>query len=327
MIKIKSPARIHFGQIDLDGSRGRIYGGAGMGVENPACIMKFKKSDKIIVKGKQAEKTAKILNKFVKKLSRENILKPKEGAEVEIEEILPFHQGLGSGTQIGLTLGEGLNNLYNLNLTPEQVAAYVDRKHSRSGIGFGVFYTGGFVVDGGRPAAEKENDNYLPPIIFQKKVPESWRLVIVFPKADKTGLSGKNEIKTFRDLKAMSRDTAAENAHHVLLGMLPALMEKDIKSFGRALTKLEINVGDYFKQVQGGRYSTETSAEIVEFMLQNGTYGAGQSSWGPSLYGVCADEKAAEMVKESLLNKFKGYISDIITTKAAVKGVTVKKHV
>lgn len=327
MIKIKSPARIHFGQIDLDGSRGRIYGGAGMGVENPSCVMNFKKSDKILVKGKQSEKIAEILNKFVKKLRSENILNPKEGAEVEVEEILPFHQGLGSGTQIGLTLGEGLNNLYNLNLTPEQVAAYVDRKHSRSGIGFGVFYTGGFVVDGGRAAEEKENDNYLPPVIFQKKVPETWRLVIVFPQADKTGLSGKKEIKTFRDLKAMPRATAAENAHHVLLGMLPALIEKDIKSFGRAITQLEINVGDYFKQVQGGRYSTEISAEIVEFMLQNGTYGAGQSSWGPSLYGICADKKTALKLKDSLIYNFNGDIIDIIITKAASEGVKIEKYV
>jgi len=327
LIKIKSPARIHFGQIDLDGSRGRIYGGAGIGVENPACIMKFKKSDNISVTGKYSEKTAEILEKFIKKLHSKNMLGQNQGAVVEIEEILPFHQGLGSGTQIGLTIGEGLNNLYQLNLKPEQVAAYVDRKHSRSGIGFGVFYTGGFIVDGGRPVAEKENDSYLPPVIFQKKVPEKWRLVIVFPQVDKTGLSGRKEIKTFRNLKSMSRDTAAENAHHILLGMLPALVEKDIKSFGRALTQLEINVGDYFKQVQGGRYSTKISAEIVKFMLQNGSYGAGQSSWGPSLYGICADKKTAEMLKISLLNKFKGDVTDIITTKAAAEGVKIEKCV
>ncbi|MGM0603306.1 MAG: beta-ribofuranosylaminobenzene 5'-phosphate synthase family protein [Bacillota bacterium] len=327
MIKIKSPARIHFGQIDLEGSRGRIYGGAGIGVENPACIMKFRKSDNISVTGKYSEKTAEILKKFIKKLHSKNLLDENQGAVVEIESILPFHQGLGSGTQIGLTIGEGLNNLYQLNLKPRQVAAYVDRKHSRSGIGFGVFYTGGFVVDGGRPVAEKENDSYLPPVIFQKKVPENWRVIIVFPEVDKTGLSGKKEINTFRDLKKMNKKTAAENAHLVLLGMLPALMEKDIKSFGRAVTQLEENVGDYFKQIQGGRYSTEISADIVQFMLQNGTDGAGQSSWGPSLYGICADEKKAENIKSNLMARFGADISNIIITKAADQGVKVENYV
>lgn len=327
MIEIKSPARLHFGQLDLNGDIGRIYGGSGVGIKEPYCKMKFKKSDKIIVKGKKSKEVKKTLKKLIDVLKEKELLNKNKGVIVEVENILPFHSGLGSGTQIGLTLAEGINNLYNLDLDKFKIAELVDRKHSRSAIGFGVFYYGGFIIDGGRITEEKENDKYLPPILFKDKIPEDWCFIIILPSLDKEKMAGEKEIKTFKEIEKMDIEICAESSHHLLLGMLPALKEKDIKKFSVHLNKIEDNVADYFSKIQSGRYTSEYAQEIIAFLESNQVLGRGQSSWGPSLYALLPNEKKAKKIKKDILIKFKSKIDKIYITSAANEGAKITKSV
>jgi beta-ribofuranosylaminobenzene 5'-phosphate synthase len=59
-------------------------------------------------------------------------------------------------------------------------------------------------------------------------------------------------------------------------------------------------------------------------MKKVGAYGAGQSSWGPALYGVTKQEEAKE-----LLSKVKAYLSKDVGGKAFIakannKGASIK---
>ena len=78
------------------------------------------------------------------------------------------------------------------------------------------------------------------------------------------------------------------------MSLLPALKERDIKTFGGALTQIQNMVGDYFASAQGGRFSSSPSSECIEFMLKHGAFGAGQSSWGPTVYGLVEGKRQAE---------------------------------
>ncbi len=327
MIVIKSPARLHFGQLDLNGDIGRIYGGSGVGIKEPYCKMKFKKSDKIIVKGEKSKEVKNTLEKLINNLREKALLNENLGVIVEVENILPFHTGLGSGTQIGLTLAEGINNLYNLNLDKFKIAELVDRKHSRSAIGFGVFYYGGFITDGGRTTEEKENDNYLPPILFKESIPEDWYFIIIIPSLAKEKMAGKKEIETFKKIEKMDIKISAENSHHLLLGMLPALKEKDIIKFSKHLNIIEDNVADYFSEIQSGKYTSRYAQEIIDFLESNQVLGRGQSSWGPSLYALLQNKEKAKRIKDDILIKFKTKIDRIYITSAANTGAEIIKNV
>lgn len=327
MIEIKSPARLHFGQLDLNGDIGRIYGGSGVGIKEPYCKMKFKKSEQIIVKGSRAEEVKKTLLKLINVLRQKDYLNKKQGITVEVKNILPFHSGLGSGTQIALTLAEGLNIIYSLNLDKFKLAKLADRKHSRSAVGFGAFYFGGFIVDGGRRTEEKENDDYLPPILFNEKMPEEWSFIIIIPNLNKNKMAGKKEIKTFKKLRKMKIELSAENCHHLLLGMLPALKEKNLKSFSYHLNKVEDNVADYFSELQSGRYTSEYSQEIIDYLENKNILARGQSSWGPTLYALLDDKDKAEELKKDIITNFKTKINKIYITSAANEGAEIKKCV
>jgi predicted sugar kinase len=78
-----------------------------------------------------------------------------------------------------------------------------------------------------------------------------------------------------------------------LMKLLPALVDHDIESFGSALTQLQVTVGDYFAGVQGGTFSSSAAASGIAFMKEHGAYGVGQSSWGPTIYGLVKGNKQA----------------------------------
>jgi beta-ribofuranosylaminobenzene 5'-phosphate synthase len=81
--------------------------------------------------------------------------------------------------------------------------------------------------------------------------------------------------------------------------MLPSLVEKDIAGFGQALTGIQCLVGDCFAPVQGGRYATALLGNVVEFFLDRGAAGAGQSSWGPTVYGLVEGKARAQELEQS----------------------------
>ena len=69
------------------------------------------------------------------------------------------------------------------------------------------------------------------------------------------------------------------------------------REFGAALTRIQQRVGDAFAAEQGGRFHPR-SGPLVEALLRCGAAGAGQSSWGPAVYGVVGSEAAGrELVR------------------------------
>jgi predicted sugar kinase len=83
----------------------------------------------------------------------------------------------------------------------------------------------------------------------------------------------------------------------VLTALLPALVERDLAEFGAALTSVQRLVGEAFAPVQGGTFHPR-AGELVEALLRGGAAGAGQSSWGPAVYGIVGGEaQGRELVR------------------------------
>jgi beta-RFAP synthase len=156
-----------------------------------------------------------------------------------------------------------------------------------------TFALGGLVVEGGvRPGAERP-----APLLMRYAVPDEWRIVLVVPKGE-PGLSGVAEVHAFGRL-VPSAERAAAIAQLVLTSLLPALVERDLEEFGGALTRVQQLVGDAFAPVQGGRFHPRAGA-LVEALLRGGAAGAGQSSWGPAVYGVVDSDAAGRALARGM---------------------------
>jgi beta-ribofuranosylaminobenzene 5'-phosphate synthase len=156
-----------------------------------------------------------------------------------------------------------------------------------------LFETGGLVVDGGRAASTG-----APPIVSRMEFPEEWRVILVHDAAQR-GLHGEQERAAFRSLAPMPAAEVGEICRLALMGALPSIGERDILGFGAAISRIQQLLGDYFAPAQGGRRFVSPSVEAaLNFLAQEGAYGIGQSSWGPTGFAFAADEREADRIAD-----------------------------
>jgi beta-RFAP synthase len=118
------------------------------------------------------------------------------------------------------------------------------------------------------------------------------------------GLSGQAELAAFRSLRAFPQERAARLAHVVLLRVMPALAEQDFASFSDGIGEIQRTVGDYFAAAQGGRFGSPAVAEVLAWLEANGVPGVGQSSWGPTGFGIVDSEVRAHALLVEARSRF-----------------------
>jgi len=311
-VYVKTPARLHLGLIDLNGDLGRIFGGLGVGINHPNVILEAEQSENFAVTGEKTEQVTTLAKRF---LEAYNI---KANAAINVKQVIPEHSGLGSGTQLALAVATALAKLFDVKATVQELAEVMERGR-RTSVGTTIFEQGGFVVDGGKTTSEKR----FPATIFRQTFPQDWRFVVAVPDVNK-GLAKSEETAAFKALTPMKAEDAGRMCRLTMMKLLPALVERDIESFGEALTQLQIVIGNYFAEVQGGTYSSQAAAEGIALLQKLGAYGAGQSSWGPAFYGVTQKENAKQIEAKVKAFLKKSVGGQVFTAKANNKGAYIK---
>jgi beta-ribofuranosylaminobenzene 5'-phosphate synthase len=277
-VRVEAPARLHMGMLDVAGGGDRRFGGLGVALSRPTTVVEASASGDVTAEGPDAERALAVARR-----SREALGLP-DGARVRVLEAIPAHVGLGSGTKLALAVAAAQAALVGRTLEPPAIARAAGRG-ARSAVGLWTFVLGGLVVEGGvRPGVEQP-----APLLARHAVPDEWRCVLAIPNAE-PGLSGGAEEEAFTRLRPDS-DRAALIAQLVLTSLLPGLAEGDLTEFGAALTRVQRLVGESFTSVQGGVFHPR-AGPLVDALLRLGAAGAGQSSWGPAVYGVVGSEHA-----------------------------------
>jgi beta-RFAP synthase len=292
-VRISAPARLHMGFVDLNGELGRCYGSVGLALSAPHTRVVARAGEGLSVRGPSSER-AKVLVQSVLQC-----FALKEGVALEIEEAIPEHVGLGSGTQLALAVGSAVLRLYGLDAEPREVARVCGRG-VRSGIGIGAFEQGGFLVDGGRL-----KDGDLAPIISRVPFPPHWRILLIFDQHF-TGLHGERETAAFNALPQFPAEQAALLCRLLLMQVLPALVEEDLNAFGEGISTLQRVVGEHFALAQGGCFCSPAVAEVLAWLKQQGVHGVGQSSWGPTGFAVLGSEAEGFALIRAARRRFKG---------------------
>jgi predicted sugar kinase len=95
-------------------------------------------------------------------------------------------------------------------------------------------------------------------------------------------------------------------SHLVLMALLPALAEADLATFGATLNRIQTTTGQWFASVQGGPFAIGASEELVRRMSEWGAIGVGQSSWGPTVYGIVEGDDAAIRIADRMRTTLNG---------------------
>jgi len=288
-VTVSTPSRLHFGMIDMRGDMGRIHGSVGVAIDRPRILLKASPSSQLQVKGFRSERVRAYAETIFQTYDVDG------AANIELVSDINEHSGFGSGTQLALAVGAAISRLYSLWLTPEEIAVTLGRS-KRSGVGGYAFKQGGFIIDGGHRLDRKEE---LPLLIFNTSVPEDWRFVIGLPEITQNH-HGELEHTAFINIEPPSPQLIGEISRVILVQMMPAILERDVKAFGEAMTAIDFKFGEFWLKVQGGRFSNPVIEDGVNFLLEAGALGVGQSSWGPAFYGLAEGDEQANRISESL---------------------------
>jgi beta-RFAP synthase len=314
-VTVTVPARLHLGFLDLNGGLGRRFGSIGLAINGLKTSITFNAASQPQVTGPESERVRGYLQAMQRALDIENT------CHVRIDEVVPAHAGLGSGTQIALAVAAGVRRFHGLPLDVRGDAIRLERG-ARSGVGIGLFDHGGLVVDGGRGPLTT-----AAPVVSRMPFPEQWRILVVLDP-HRQGVHGPDEREVFSKLAPSSDGQAAHLCRLVLMKALPALAERDIAGFGSAINEMQVLLGDYFAAIQGGsRFSSPDVAAALAALEDEGAYGIGQSSWGPTGFAFAPSAEEANRLVESIYRQPRCRDLDIRTVAGLNRGAHIVSHV
>jgi len=300
-IRIKTPGRLHFGLIDLNGGLGRVDGGIGVAVAEPNIVVSAEFGEKLEVAGTdRADEIINAVNKIKNYVDNElNINTFNGNININVEHQVPAHSGLGSTTQLRLAAAKAVFELNKITIPAREMSKVVGRGGT-SGIGTEVFERGGFILDGGHSfGAGKQKESFLPssvsnaspaPVLVRYDIPKDWYFVLVIPDV-KSKIYGQREINIFHKYGPIPSEDVEKLSRLILMKILPAVVERDVESFGSGLAGMQ-EVG--FKKIEVS-LQNKIVVELIG-ILNKVSFGSGMSSFGPTVYALACGRKHADEV-------------------------------
>ncbi len=286
-VTIRVPARLHLGFLDLNGDAGRRFGSIGLPLSEPETVVTLSRAAETSIEGSEAARAEQHLSALCRHLGI------RSQHRLVVEQAIPPHAGLGSGTQIALAVAAALRTLHRLPLDIAGDATLLARG-GRSGIGIASFESGGLIVDAGKDGSGKP-----PPVVARLPFPDEWRVLLILDEAV-AGLHGADELEAFRALPPFPSADAGEICRQVLMGLMPAVIERDLAAFGAAVTTIQMLVGTHFAPAQGGVFTSKRVGALAQRLAELGAVGIGQSSWGPTGFAFAPSEDEAKRLLGSV---------------------------
>lgn len=289
-------ARLHFGFQNLAPERDRLYGSLGVTLNRPRVIVEAEPAADVTC---NASKSISQGTVKAARISAEQAVSQLgiDGTRVTVKKALPRHVGLGSGTQLALCTLSAVARAHDRTPSLREHAAKMGRG-GRSGIGIAAFEDGGFIIDGGFSTTEYTAEELArgvtstPPVTVRKEIPDEWRFLLVVPDAP-PGKNGDDEETSMRAVLRRADPSIADRiGATVAQRVLPALADEDIATFGAAIGTVDHLNGLWYTDEQGDIYRPPVGAIIGELADSPAVFGAGQSSWGPAVYGITTDSHA-----------------------------------
>jgi len=299
-VTVETAARLHFGFQNLSLAHERLYGGVGVALAEPPVRVSADPAGTV-----DADPP---VEPYV-----DDVLAALDlpGARVRVGESFDRHVGLGSGTQLALATLVAVARAHDRYADARSRAPDLGRG-GRSGVGVAAFERGGFVVDAGHPTerfttARPERGAWaVPEPVVARDTPADWRFLLVTPDGGDRGRHGDDEDAAMRAAVERADPGIADDIAGLLTRrLLPAVAERDLAAFGSAVARLGRLNGAWYADEQGGVYRPPAGALVDSLSDHPVIRGAGQSSWGPTAYGVthADDERAAREAGETALDR------------------------
>lgn len=304
MTIIKCYCRLNFGLIDLSDNPYRIDGSHGLYtnlVLGQVCI-KFSEKYEVQIQDTYPTRYYKVIKKciaLIDDVSAEHI-------HISLENYIGTHIGLGSGTQLAMSIVEAFNREFELNLSIDEKACLAGSGGS-SNIGVYCFEHGGYILDAGRLYPKEKDtigpsENYcfqkLSPLLARLELPK-WYVCIVTSNMNFV-VEGELETDLFQKYTPIPENEVNSLCMWILKGIMPAIITKDFSSFCYSIEQV-MKIG--FRSREILTYDLVVK-EKMKALKDAGLNGVGMTSFGPTVFGFAADEQSANLAYNVLKKHF-----------------------
>ncbi len=323
-VDVTTGSRLHFGLICGTKSTGWEFGGIGMMLRKPGWRLSLvsgpSENDQITA----SPHTATRIREFLKAIRHTTSL---QTIHLAVTEEVPFHTGLGGGTQLGLAIAAAAQLLTNQNAVndPYLLASLANRAE-RSAIGTAGFRDGGFLIDHGF-SVEPESARRVDRIA----IPEEWRFLIVRP-LEAQGLSGDRERNFFNQKKLMPPTLVQQLSEQISHRIAPAIQHQQFEQFATSLESYGRAVGQFYATEQGDIFAHPSIRKLAAELAAQGVDGTAQSSWGPGICIPAKSESHARSIAELIPTTIDGaniciQISEPMNIGASVRSSAPETHI
>ncbi|MCA9237738.1 MAG: hypothetical protein KDA44_19830 [Planctomycetales bacterium] len=290
-IQVSAAARLHFGLTRLSQRTGPSYGGLGLMVDRPRAVVEVRPAVRWrVAEGGDARCLA-VCRRAYDFWGRHGEI---DAIDVRVIERLPLHRGLGAGTQVSLATVAAVRALLEMSPVSAEQLAVVAGRGARSAVGAHGFERGGLIWETGRLPGDR-----LGSLAERAALPDEWRAVLIVPQREE-GLSGPAETAAFDRLPPPLPVISERLVELAEQAILPAAKSGDFDVFASAIYEYGRLSGGLFAPVQGGEYASPLIARRVAILRGAGIAGAGQSSWGPTVYAFAPNQRFADELVSDL---------------------------
>lgn len=285
IIKVECGYRIHINSIDMNGFSGRSCGGLGFAIKDPKLevYVSINNGNDHQIEALYKNKIEIFLNKINDVYNFNNYYK------VSVKSEASAHIGLGSETQMIFALASAILKLHKKRVNVDDIALKLQLA-GVSGIGYGAYKFGNFVVDSGYIIGENKKNfvshSSVPPkIIFNENIPNNWKVLLVIPKKI-VSISDEEEDNFFSMYTPVPEDEVKQICYYTFMGVVPAIAEQNYDNFINAL-KIITKLGTKKAELKINEQNTKYILEKLEYMFGFGAL----SSLGPTCYTIVDGSK------------------------------------
>lgn len=300
MWELRTGCRLHFGLMELSPQAPNRYAGLGVMLQLPTMLIRIDNSIQPNCVACDDSIDSASLTEYQTRIDAW-LQQHGLAANIELLSGYPFHSGLGAGTQLACLLavaGQLLNKRVMADagsqqwqpirswlgaLDPDQLAALSGRG-LRSAIGLQGFLSGGLILDSGYQSSENRHRSVKARV---SRLPAHWSFVLIRGSSN-SSITGPLESEMIRNMAAQPN---ANRQHMMRLAQqsLDFAEEGNFEQYSVTLEEYMQFAGDMFAKVQGGRYNGAVCSQAVAMARRLGLRAVGQSSWGPTIFGICPD--------------------------------------
>lgn len=330
---LRSPARLHFGLVEICPDQPHLFGGLGVTIDQPETSLvaeahtgKFCDISHYEIEnaGSWLPRIETVLEKFNQTFVQDHaspstsIFSEKQAVNLRLVKPPEAHAGLGSGTQIACSMAtllaairlesihkQCIQSAFEVweqatfpdNLSILKRLADITGRGKRSYVGLAGHLYGGLIVDHG-----VHEINGGERTITRIAIPDGWHALLAYSQKLAT-ISGKQELDYFT---YCAKPNLKRNQMLSLIvdEIIPAIENAEMDRFGNALFEYGRLGGEIFQAVQSGLYRDSEVTALIEAIRQFGILATGQTSWGPTVYAIVPTWSDADHLQRKLQTKF-----------------------